>query len=182
MRFAIADPPYPGMAHLYKNHKDYAGEVDHAALIEQLVADYPDGWTLSTHTNALRFLIPLTPPTTRVLAWCRTDATPLKGVFPVYAWEPVLLSGGRRGLYEKDFCAVPAFFDGNEQRAKLKGRKPPAFCFWLFRCLGARLGDEVVDLFPGSGAIGNAWETYQRQAPLPTTPAAKATQASLEGT
>lgn len=37
MRFAYADPPYPGMAHLYKGHLDYAGEVDHKALIERLV-------------------------------------------------------------------------------------------------------------------------------------------------
>lgn len=25
MRIAYADPPYPGMAHLYKDHPDYGG-------------------------------------------------------------------------------------------------------------------------------------------------------------
>lgn len=32
MRIAYADPPYPGQSKLYRNHPDYAGEVDHAAL------------------------------------------------------------------------------------------------------------------------------------------------------
>lgn len=35
-RFAYADPPYPGFAHLYRDQSSYAGEVDHAALVSQL--------------------------------------------------------------------------------------------------------------------------------------------------
>ena len=27
MRIAYADPPYPGCAHLYRDHPDYDGEV-----------------------------------------------------------------------------------------------------------------------------------------------------------
>ena len=33
MRFAYADPPYIGRAYYYKNHPDFAGEVDHAELV-----------------------------------------------------------------------------------------------------------------------------------------------------
>ena len=36
LRLAYADPPYPGKAWLYRGHPDYAGEVDHAALIRRL--------------------------------------------------------------------------------------------------------------------------------------------------
>lgn len=43
MRLGYADPPYPGCAHLYKDHPDYAGEVDHAALIKRLNEEF-DGW------------------------------------------------------------------------------------------------------------------------------------------
>ena len=43
IRIGYADPPYPGCAHLYKDHPDYAGEVDHAALVERLRSEY-DGW------------------------------------------------------------------------------------------------------------------------------------------
>ncbi len=38
--------------------------------------------------------------------------------------------------------------------------KPPQFAVWMFRQLGARAGDELVDLYPGSGAIGEAWRRY----------------------
>ncbi len=38
--------------------------------------------------------------------------------------------------------------------------KPPQFAVWMFRQLGARGGDELVDLYPGSGAIGVAWRRY----------------------
>ena len=33
---------------------------------------------------------------------------------------------------------------------RITGSKPPAFCRWIFRCLGVRPGDELDDLFPGS--------------------------------
>ena len=36
LRLAYADPPYPGKAWLYRDHLDYGGEVDHAALLAQL--------------------------------------------------------------------------------------------------------------------------------------------------
>ena len=40
------------------------------------------------------------------------------------------------------------------------GMKPPQFAVWMFSQLGARPGDELVDLYPGSGAIGEAWRRY----------------------
>ncbi len=38
--------------------------------------------------------------------------------------------------------------------------KPPQFAVWMFCQLGVRAGDELVDLYPGSGAIGAAWRRY----------------------
>ena len=37
------------------------------------------------------------------------------------------------------------------------GRKPIAFASFLFRALGMLPGDELVDLFPGTGIITRAW-------------------------
>jgi hypothetical protein len=31
---------------------------------------------------------------------------------------------------------------------------------WAFQQLGARPGDELVDLYPGSGAVSQAWRRY----------------------
>lgn len=42
MRFAYADPPYPGKAKYYPEKT----EVDHASLIGRLATEYPDGWAL----------------------------------------------------------------------------------------------------------------------------------------
>jgi hypothetical protein len=35
--------------------------------------------------------------------------------------------------------------------------KPPRFAVWMFGQLGARAGDQLVDLYPGSGEITEAW-------------------------
>ncbi len=40
------------------------------------------------------------------------------------------------------------------------GMKPPQFAVWMVCQLGARSGDELVDLYPGSGAVGEAWRRY----------------------
>jgi hypothetical protein len=42
----------------------------------------------------------------------------------------------------------------------LIGMKPPQFAIWLFAQLGARAGDELVDLYPSSGAVTEAWRRY----------------------
>lgn len=69
MRFAYADPPYPGHTKrgLYKRDPRCA-EVDQAALIARLMSEFPDGWALSTGSVNLRAVLPLVPDGTRVMA------------------------------------------------------------------------------------------------------------------
>lgn len=154
MRVAYADPPYPGRAKRYYGREpSYAGEVDHVALIASLKASY-DGWALSTSADALRDLLPLCPPDVRVCAWVK----PVGACPATYGlhncWEPLLVVPARslRPGVRDWISAQPARFGGN-----LPGRKPLAFAAWLFDCLGLLPGDELVDLFPGTGIIGRAW-------------------------
>jgi hypothetical protein len=42
----------------------------------------------------------------------------------------------------------------------ITGMKPPQYAVWAFQQLGARPGDELVDLYPGSGAVSQAWRRY----------------------
>ena len=77
LRLAYTDPPYPGKAHLYRDHPDYGGEVDHAALIARL-AGY-DGWALSISAEALPAVLGLCPPGVRVAAWHRASGRPGAG-------------------------------------------------------------------------------------------------------
>lgn len=43
------------------------------------------------------------------------------------------------------------------------GRKSLRFCAWLFRVLGMRAGDELHDLFPGTGVVGRAWALASKE-------------------
>lgn len=157
MRLAYADPPYPGKAHLYPENT----EVDHVELIAQL-NEY-DGWALSTDERSLGYVLPLCPQGTRILAWCRSNA-PFFGQNPAPSWEPVLLSAARiRPVDVRSFmvCGIPAL-----GHSLLTGQKPRAFCEWVIRCLGALPGDTLDDLFPGTGAMSEAWNVFQTQPPL----------------
>src|SRR5215469_14724065 len=98
MRFAYADPPYPGQAkRWYGDHPDYAGEVDHGELIARLERDYPDGWALSTSAPALQDVLALCPPGVRVGIWYRPNSEPPgnRGRWH-WSWEPVIICRGRR--------------------------------------------------------------------------------------
>ena len=154
MRFAYADPPYPGFADLYRDHPDFAGEVDHVELVSSLTAGGYDGWALSTSSKTLRAVLPLCPPEARVCSWVKTiNPSPrTKGIHST--WEPVIVVGGRqRQPGVRDWLAAQPARGGGD----LVGRKPLAFCVWLFSLLGMQAGDELQDLFPGTGIVGAAW-------------------------
>lgn len=161
MRFAYADPPYMGCSHFYPEQR----EVDHVALIRQLADEYPDGWALSCHSPSLRVLLPLCPEDTRVMVWAKTYASHKPNVGVTYAWEPVLVRGGRKRTREQwsmfDWVACAAAMTPG-----FTGAKPDKFCWWLFSVLNAQPGDELEDLFPGTGNVGRQWKAFLRQAVL----------------
>lgn len=163
LRLAYADPPYPGKAGLYRDHPDYAGEVDHAALVARLVDQFPDGWALSTSAEALPAVLALCPPEARVAAWVRGER-PTVSYRPLSAWEPVIYVGGRAYATAVESRRTDALVAGPAVRTtdprRCIGAKPAAFCYWLFDLLGALPGDELVDLFPGSGGVARAWARY----------------------
>lgn len=156
MRFCYADPPYIGQA---ARHYD-CDEIDHVALIAKLVAEFPDGWALSCSTPTLRILLPLCPLDCRIGAWCKSFCAFKRGVRPAYAWEPVIYRGGRnknaavplkggKQITPKDFLVCPITL-----KKGLVGAKPEKFCNWVLDILNVLPGDEVVDLFPGTGIMG----------------------------
>ena len=176
MIFAYADPPYIGQSRKhYGKHKDFAGEVDHHQLIDKLAEEYPDGWALSCASKDLPELLSYTPPRVRVLAWVKSIPHMLPGIRIQYGWEPVIFYGGRQGPHAKGspmisdwILATPpgsqtAWGNRPNDANHVIGRKPIQFCFWLFDCFGIRGGDELVDLFPGSGAVSKALDSYRRQ-------------------
>lgn len=240
-RLAYADPPYPGRAGYYVDHPDYAGEVDHAQLVDQLMTY--DGWALSTAADALPAVLEVCPADVQVAAWHRGHRPHNNAVGPLNAWEPVIYRRPRRRAAETAIAdagsmgprdtstrsqrdtsgsstrdtslqvlrdtsppaphdvsrsaardtSAPGRRDGSttttttepydvdqvddvaapvtdsliypaRPRATDPGRvigaKPAVFARWVFELLGARPGDTLDDLFPGSGGIARAWAAY----------------------
>jgi hypothetical protein len=52
------------------------------------------------------------------------------------------------------------------QQRGFKGAKPPVFARWLFDAAGLHPDDEFIDLFPGSGAVTDAWNGWSNQGVL----------------
>lgn len=170
MKIAYADPPYIGCAHLYANHPDYAGEVDHAALINQLENEF-DGWILhaAATPRSLAVLAPLVEKIegARWMSWVKGFAAFKRNVSVAYAWEPVIIKIARKPVVSKrlvmrDWIECPI-----TMRRGLTGAKPEKVCHWAFEMVGAHPEDKLTDLFPGTGAVTEAWRTWRGLFTLP---------------
>jgi hypothetical protein len=156
VKLAYADPPYLGCAHLYPEHpeaKIWDDPASHGDLMQRLDADY-DGWAFSLSTPSLRVLLPLAPEGVRVAAWTKPFAAFKANVRCAYTWEPVIFRPGR----DRSKDGAPVTRDHLSQVITLKrgltGAKPEAFCRWVLALLGYMEGDEMVDVFPGTGVMG----------------------------
>lgn len=162
LRFAYADPPYLGLSKRYYSEHPEAAVYDtldgHRALVARLNAEY-DGWAMSLHSPSLKHILPLCPDDCRIMAWVKPFASFKPGVNPAYCWEPVIVRGGRRRGRDvetvRDWvsCSITL-------KRGLVGAKPEGFCRWLFTVLGAEPTDLFCDLFPGTGAVGAAWDRW----------------------
>lgn len=170
MKFAIADPPYFGLAakfygHLHPEAAVYDTLEAHAALIKRLELEY-DGWAMCLHAPSLKDILPLCPRDARVLSWVKPFCSFKPGVGVAYAWEPIILGGGRKRSREqetvRDWAAVNITL-----KKGFSGAKPRDLVWWLLEVLNAQPGDTVEDLFPGSGAVTRAiedWHGWEQKA------------------
>jgi hypothetical protein len=169
MRVAYADPPYVGCAHLYRDHPDYAGEVDHAALIRRLTDEF-DGWVLhaAATPQSMAVIAPLALEAgARWMAWVKPFAAFKRNVSVAYAWEPVLVKPARKPVVSKRIVMRDWVSESITLRRGLTGAKPEAVCHWAFEMVGARPDDEFHDLYPGTGAVERAWATWRGKFILP---------------
>jgi hypothetical protein len=172
LRAAYADPPYIGQSNRhYGDHPDYAGEVDHGELVERLERDY-DCWALSLSSPSTHIILDhcrdhglsLMDGDIGLMSWVKPFAAFKRNVRVAYTWEPVIVKPAKRlegATPTRDFIAEPI-----TMKRGLTGAKPELVCHWLFACMGLRRTDSLDDLFPGSGAVGRAWETWTAQLPI----------------
>ena len=157
MRLAYADPPFRGLAHLYREEASFAGEVDHVELVRSLNDSF-DGWALATSSDALVDVLPLCPRGRfRIHPWVKPIGVSSRTWGAHSTWEALIVVPARRLRpgFRDWLCAMPARGGGT-----LIGRKPIAYCAHLFRALGADARDTLDDLYPGTGVIGRAWRTW----------------------
>ena len=156
MRFAYADPPYLGCCGLYDHrHEEPWGCWDHLGTHDDLLDHLEsfDGWAYSMTSTSLRELLPLAPEGTRLGSWVKPFAAYKANVRIAYTWEPVLFKPGRDSSKDgapvgRDHLAEPITL-----RKGLTGAKPERFCRWIADLLGYVEGDELVDIFPGTGVM-----------------------------
>lgn len=174
MRVAYADPPYLGCCGLYDHHHPdglcWDDPTTHRRLLEQLV-EY-DGWLLHLSTPSLPTILPLLywarpHDDWRVMAWVKPFAAFKKNVSVAYAWEPVIVKPCRKPVVSGRVVMRDWIAESITLQRGLTGAKPEAVCRWAFEVLGMEPDDELVDLFPGSGAVARAWERWRDELQLP---------------
>ncbi len=169
MKIGYADPPYIGCAELYRDHPDYAGEVDHAALIERLESEY-DGWVLhaAATPQSMAVLAPLVAKTNaRWMSWVKGFAAFKRNVSVAYAWEPVIIKPARKPVVSKRIVMRDWIECSITLKKGLTGAKPEKVCHWAFEMVGAHPGDTLDDMFPGTGAVSKAWREWCLRFALP---------------
>lgn len=180
MKFAIADPPYLGSAHRWygvggrakgqgKGRADEHPEAylwdspaAHMELAHKLVSEF-DGFAIAGTSHSLSTYLSIIETGRengiRVLSWIKPASIP-SGSRITQSWEPVIIKvphsrkGRGKGKQMVDYLIAPA------PRKGFAGSKPIAWTHWVLDAMGVQQGDEVIDLFNGSGAVSSAIESY----------------------
>lgn len=181
LHLAIADPPYLGRADRWygqgRGHGGGAGRADehpaaaawdepdrHRLLVSELDRTY-DGWAVALAADSLHVYLGAAPGA-GVAIWLRPNAIP-SGSPVRNVWEPVIY---RRPASRPPHATDDVLSAGVPSSAGFVGAKPEAWTHWVLDLLGYLPGDQVTDLFPGSGAVSQALTTYQCAKPSSLPP------------
>ena len=159
MRFAYADPPYLGCCNLYGHrHEEPWGCWDdaetHGRLLHYL-DDTFDGWAYSATSVSLPAVLQWTlMDGARIASWVKPFAAFKANVRIAYTWEPVIFKPGRDSSKDGAPVGRDHLSEPITMRKGLTGAKTERFCRWIADLLGYVEGDEMVDIFPGTGIMG----------------------------
>jgi hypothetical protein len=176
-RLCIADPPYLGRAVRWygpggcgngrgqgqaDNHPEASIWDDperHRQLVSELESNF-DGWAIAMSVHSLSTYLRVIETDSRngirVCVWDKGNAV-TSGNRITNVWEPVIVripqdrKGWKSELQRTTdvlHCAAP--------RKNFVGSKPLEWTNWALDLMGYKDGDEVTDLFHGSGAVSQA--------------------------
>lgn len=182
MKLAIADPPYLGRAVRWygpngcgdgygKGQADNHPEAylwdkpeTHVQLVHDLEANY-DGWAIAMSVHSLSTYLGAVETDSRngirVCVWHKPSAIQ-SGSRISNNWEPVLVKVPRtRKGWKSGATRTKDVMSANPLRQGFVGSKPYEWTQWVLDLLGYQQGDDVTDLFNGSGAVAEALEALK---------------------
>ena len=185
LKLAIADPPYLGRANRWygdgcgdgygigraDSHPDAKKWDDpqaHVQLVHDLNNNF-DSWAIAMTVHSLSTYLSVIDTDSRngirVMSWIKPAAV-TSGSRVTNSWEPVIVKiakerrGWNNGVHIKDYLSAAPM------RSGFIGAKPEAWTHWVLDAMGYTEGDELTDIFAGSGAVTHALNTYRSRLPL----------------
>ncbi len=185
IKLAIADPPYLGRANRWygdgcgdgygvgraDSHpeaKKWDDPKSHVQLVHDLNDNY-DSWAIAMTVHSLSTYLSVIDTDSRngirVMSWIKPNAV-TSGSRVTNSWEPVIVKiakerrGWKNGVHVKDYLSAAPMKSG------FVGAKPEAWTHWVLDAMGYIEGDEVTDIFAGSGAVTRALTSYRSRLPL----------------
>lgn len=182
---AIADPPYLGRANrwygdgcgdgygigkadTHPEAKKWDDPATHIQLVNDLNANY-DCWAIALTAHSLSTYLSVIKTDSRngirVMSWIKPAAV-TSGSRITNNWEPVIVKvskerrGWNTGEHAKDYLIA------NSLKSNFIGAKPEAWTHWVLDVMGFTEGDQLTDIFAGSGAVMRALNSYQSRLPI----------------
>lgn len=162
-----ADPPYAGCRAKYArgNKSRQWGRNARADFMRELIARMeslrsPDGVCAVSMASPELKLLHLFPTTVRVMPWVKPQGVVRPGVWPTFAWEPLVVWGRLPNRAEQQGRKTPNDWLELSPRVTNKGShetpKPEAFAEWVLNVtLGPRCGN-IIELYAGTAPVCNA--------------------------
>lgn len=182
MKLCIADPPYlgravrwygiggcgdgygKGQADQHPNAHIWDSPETHKRLVQTLEKSF-DGWAIAMSVHSLSTYLDVVETDSRngirVCVWHKPSSI-TSGNRIVNNWEPVLIRvpQDRKG-YKSGLARTHDVLTANPPRKNFRGAKPHEWTKWVLDLLGYQEGDQVVDLFHGSGAVSEVLRQIQ---------------------
>jgi hypothetical protein len=145
----------------YKDEYEVARLHTDAGFLQKINGMFEGDYTLNYH---------LAPPliaktNARWCSWVKGFAAFKRNVSVAYAWEPIIVRGGRRRTRQqhtvRDWHACNITL-----RRGFTGAKPEGVIRWLLEVWNAEKTDTIDDIFPGSGAVSRALEAWKTERTL----------------
>jgi hypothetical protein len=176
LKLCIADPPYLGRAVRWygaggigytagqgqaDNHPEahiWDNPETHKQLARDLLENY-DGFAIAMSVHSLSTYLDVIETEDRngirVCVWHKNSALPSANRVQ-NNWEPVIVKIPQNRRAHKSGLSTKDVFTCAPLRSGFVGSKPPEWTRWVLDLLGYKDGDEVIDLFEGSGAVSRA--------------------------